>query len=239
MIVISKLIQSIFCRYYQWDSAIFTECTHRYLQSDKIFFEILLFDNKVIFLGSTKVLTFCQQTFGHLPPEKILNGNNLYLLEAELRKYRYRLTGEHLRFLRNTDKTKNKLKSVPFPYQVKLYEESEISQLYVEQGFNNAFNRKSDKIALAFFVQDKVVAIAAADDDFDELWQIGIDTSSQYRGFGIASYLVEQLSIEIEKRGKIPYYTTWSANLASMKVALNANYKPAWVHYYSEPDTSN
>lgn len=46
--------------------------------------------------------------------------------------------------------------------------------------------------------------------------------------------VIQQLTKEILKLDKIPYYTTWSANLASMRTALATGFYPAWVEYFAE-----
>lgn len=65
--------------------------------------------------------------------------------------------------------------------------------------------------------------------DTDLLYQIGIDVLPQYRNNGIAVTLTSILTEEILKMGKIPYYGTCWANIASRKVARKCGYFPAWV----------
>ncbi|WP_346939922.1 GNAT family N-acetyltransferase [uncultured Clostridium sp.] len=56
----------------------------------------------------------------------------------------------------------------------------------------------------------------------------------EYRGQGLAKLLIQQLSKKILKLDKIPYYTTWSGNIASMRTALAVGFYPAWVEYFAE-----
>lgn len=78
------------------------------------------------------------------------------------------------------------------------------------------------------------MAVAGADNYLEPLWQIGIDTVNEYRGQGLAKLLIQQLTKEILELDKIPYYTTWSGNIASMRAALAAGFHPAWVEYFAE-----
>lgn len=91
-----------------------------------------------------------------------------------------------------------------------------------------------DVIAYGAFEGEQVVALAAADDYLETMWQIGIDTLPKYRGKGLATFLVQALTKEIIKQDRIPYYTTWSANLASINVALATGFRPVWVEYFAE-----
>ncbi len=109
-----------------------------------------------------------------------------------------------------------------------------MSVLYKNQGFDNALNYKNDVIAFGAYHENQLVALAGADDNLVNLWQIGIDTLPSYRNKGLACYLVKTLADEIEKRGALAYYTTWSPNIASTAVALKAGFLPTWVGYYAE-----
>lgn len=102
------------------------------------------------------------------------------------------------------------------------------------KGFDNALNYKKDVLAVAAFDGEILAGLAGADNYMDPLYQIGIDTIAEYRNKGIAAYLVSRIVEEITTQGKIPYYTTWSANLASIKVALSAGFKPVWIEYFAE-----
>ena len=76
--------------------------------------------------------------------------------------------------------------------------------------------------------------MAGADDYMNELWQIGIDVLPEFRHQGLGLYLVKELAADIEKLRKVPFYTTWSPNIASTRVALGAGFYPVWVGYPSE-----
>jgi predicted GNAT family acetyltransferase len=78
----------------------------------------------------------------------------------------------------------------------------------------------------------KVVGMAGASADCESMWQVGIDALPEYRRHGLAAYLVNWLTLEILRRGTVPYYGTASSNLASQCVAHRAGYAPAWVCAY-------
>jgi len=89
-------------------------------------------------------------------------------------------------------------------------------------------------IAFTAYDGDRLVALAGADDYMGDLWQIGIDTETEYRGRGFGAYLVKELTLEIEKKGKVVFYNTWSANLGSTRLALSVGFSPVWMGYPSD-----
>jgi len=90
-------------------------------------------------------------------------------------------------------------------------------------------------LAVAAYDNDLLVSVASCEVDEGEEWRaIGVDTLTGHGGRGLAGYLVKELTLETEKRGKIPCYTTWSANLASTKVAINAGFRPVWLWHYAK-----
>ena len=61
------------------------------------------------------------------------------------------------------------------------------------------------------------------------MWQIGIDVLPEYRRQGIASALTSRLAVEILNRGKVPFYCAAWSNVKSVRSAIKAGFKPAWV----------
>ena len=78
----------------------------------------------------------------------------------------------------------------------------------------------------------KVVGMAGANIDCKVMRGINVDVLSSHRGQGLASALVNMLTIEVLNRECVPYYFTTSSNVLSTRVAIRAGYTPAWVHCY-------
>ena len=74
-----------------------------------------------------------------------------------------------------------------------------------------------------------IVGLATATADTDTLWQIGIDVARHHRGRGVGPVLTAKLAREIIERGRVPYYGTTAVNVPSMRTALSAGLKVAWV----------
>ena len=117
---------------------------------------------------------------------------------------------------------------------VKILEEQEIVSLYSDPRFHMALGystseRRRDVLAAVAYDGDEIMGVAAASNDTDVMYQIGIDVVPSYRNRGIAATLTGMLTDEIIRRGKVPFYGTWWSNIASRKVALRSGYTPAWV----------
>jgi len=117
---------------------------------------------------------------------------------------------------------------------VKILEQQEIVSLYSDPRFQMALGystaeKRRDVLAAVAYDGAEIMGVAAASNDTDCMYQIGIDVVPSYRNRGIAATLTGMLTDEILRRGKIPFYGTWWSNIASRKVALRSGYTPAWV----------
>ena len=119
---------------------------------------------------------------------------------------------------------------------VKWFEEDEIIPFYgAEQKlFPNSLSPfpntyRPDKLAVAAYDGDKIIAMSGASADTPDMWQIGIEVLPEYRSRGIAAHLVSLLKNEILRRGKLPFYGTSLSNLGSQNVARAAGFFPAWI----------
>ena len=127
--------------------------------------------------------------------------------------------------------------SPPGGFAYELVERESIPALYIHEGFRFAIQYRDDHprpdvlVALAK-KGGRIVGMAGASDDCARMWQIGINVLPEYRGHGLAAYLVNRLTREILGRGYVPYYGTAHSNIASQRVAHRAGYYPAWVSSY-------
>ena len=78
----------------------------------------------------------------------------------------------------------------------------------------------------------EIAGVASAYADCDVMWQLGVDTMPAYRNRGIAKATVSAMTDYIFKQGRLPYYSTAIANLASRKTATSLGFQPAWVELY-------
>lgn len=119
-------------------------------------------------------------------------------------------------------------------FDIEILEGAAIKKLYDDHRFHMALgysqddNRK-DMLAVVAHENDEILGVAAASNDTDHIWQIGVDVVREKQQQHIATDIVKIISNEVLKRDKIPYYGTAWSNIASKRVAINAGYKPVWV----------
>ena len=88
---------------------------------------------------------------------------------------------------------------------------------------------KKDVIAAVGYLGSEIVGVAGASDDCETMWQVGIDVLPTFRGRGYARALVDTLTREIMRLGKVPFYCTAWSNIASKRTAISCGYRDAWV----------
>jgi len=210
----------------------FSKIENVIIETDKKFFEIITFGQNAVIRADKTIIRWCEESFSKIPAAEILDSNNLYLLEKKLREHGKKLGGEHIRFLHLESEVKpKKPQGLTFGW----FEKERLSLLYSDKRFENALNycKKFESLALIAKDSDETIAMVAVDEHYYGLWQIGVDTLESHRNKGIAAYLVKEMALEAEKRGKIPYYTTWLANLALVRTAMRAGFVPVWVWYFA------
>ena len=111
---------------------------------------------------------------------------------------------------------------VPDHLQIRLLYEDELLQLYPDKRFPMALGYtrtepKKDVIAAVGYLGSEIVGVAGASDDCETMWQVGIDVLPTFRGRGYARALVDTLTREIMRLGKVPFYCTAWSNIASTR----------------------
>ena len=125
--------------------------------------------------------------------------------------------------------------SLPQGFSYKWFEtEEEITAFYPNEHFQMALSAeynpdRPDVIALAALDGEKIVAVAGASADTKDMWQVGIDVISGYRGHGLGTALVGALCRRIEEKGHLPFYGTAVANIHSQVIAVRCGFYPAWT----------
>ena len=100
------------------------------------------------------------------------------------------------------------------------------------------FDAKSpDKLCLIVRQNGKIVGMAAAKADSDLLWQISARVLPEYRGKGIAEYLLGKMKEAVLEKGVVPYYGSAASHTLTLSVGVAAGFFPAWVRIFSRPRT--
>ena len=117
------------------------------------------------------------------------------------------------------------------PFKTRLLAPADFSELYLPE-WSNALcekRRQCDKIAVGAYDGERLVGLAGASQDAEEMLQIGIDVIPEYRRKGIAAALTSLLAHEIIRQGQTPFYSCHWSNLPSFKNAVRAGFVPAWT----------
>lgn len=188
--------------------------------------KIACFGKGAVFCAPKPLLELLHTHYALRDPKEFMSAQGRWELETFARVFGQRFDNELVRYLPVT----NTALMPPDKYTYQFYHGAQVKRLFVHKDFQNALGyNQYDILALAAFDGPHLCALAGADDRLGNLWQIGIDVLPACQCSGLGSYLVNALTRDIFRRGKVPFYTTWSANLASTRTALRAGYRPCWL----------
>ncbi|MCL2526962.1 MAG: GNAT family N-acetyltransferase [Defluviitaleaceae bacterium] len=204
-----------------------------FIETQDIFFQMVSFGNNAVIRADKKMVEWCFKNFELTPASLIMDSDNFYLINEKLRYYGKKLGEENIRYLHLLPQ---KVIEKPLNFSYKRYDQDNVNELYKYKGFENSLEYNGREVlAIAAYDGEKIAAVGGVDNHLGgSIWQIGIDTVSEYRGYGLGAYLVKELAIETERQEKVSCYTTWSANIASTRLALSAGFSPVWLEYSSD-----
>ncbi len=123
-------------------------------------------------------------------------------------------------------------------YSLKWYDKNELKVFEGNKHFSEAllfYENAPDMIAVTAQKDGEIVAMAAANADRPDMWQMGINVIDGYREHGIASALVLTLKNKIINMNILPYYSTAVSHIISQKVAIRAGFVPAFTELVTMP----
>ena len=129
------------------------------------------------------------------------------------------------------------LKPLPCEYELKLLDSKDFKDLYISE-WSNALcedRKELDVLGVGAYDNGKLIGLAACSADCDTMWQIGVDVLPKYRKKGIAYAITSELTIEILKRDKVPFYCCAWSNVKSVRNAIKSGFRPAWVEMTVKP----
>ena len=124
------------------------------------------------------------------------------------------------------------------PLETKILTHDDFSGLYLPE-WSNALSSKRpqlDVLGVGAYDGGRLVGLAGCSADCESMWQIGIDVLPEYRRRGVASALVSRLALEVTARGKVPFYCAAWSNVRSVRTAISAGFRPAWVELTLRPE---
>ena len=222
-----KIIQKYYTDKWNCDSDVFQRDVNVIIPATDTFFEFITFGNNAVLRVDESIVDWCSTNLLPIKFDRIIGHDVLYKMLSEHDKLSV-WHGTRYLYLHDNEVAK------PDGFTYKLYNKDQLGEIPQDDKYRQALSFDgTDVIALAAYDGDTIVSIAGADDRMGDIWQIGINTLPEYRQCGLAVYLVKTLTDEIIKRGKLPFYNTWTSNIASTMVALTSGYRPVWVTYSS------
>ncbi len=159
----------------------------------------------------------------------------LYKLNDLLKKRNARIFYMAEYFLPDENKILNA--NLNSEYELRVLNPDEFANLYLPE-WNNALcaDRKHlDVIAVGAYEKNRLIGLAGCSADCEDMWQIGVDVLSDYRGCGVGPALTNRIARLTFEHGKVPFYCSAWSNVKSVKNAIKSGFKPAWVEVTAKP----
>lgn len=116
-------------------------------------------------------------------------------------------------------------------FELRILTGEDFAGLYTDK-WSNALckdRKELDVLGIGAYESGELIGLAGCSADCEDMWQIGVDVLEEYRRQGIAAALTNRLAREILAREKLPFYCAAWSNIGSVRNAVKAGFKPAWV----------
>lgn len=205
----------------------------RRFRAEPEFFKAASMGGGAVISTASEMLEFSSEIASRYPGVRIFDEEVKWLINRKLEEYGRAIAFHTIYYL-----PVSPYRYIPKDgFRLQIYEEEDIvRELYGFKGFENALMYRSDSprrdvLAVCAINGRNIVGMAGASSDSPRFWQIGIDVIPEYRGMGLGTELVAALTQAVFMRGAVPYYGTWSGNIASQNTARSAGYYPVWTEY--------
>ena len=180
-------------------------------------------------------LAWAREELGQRSKDELFSIPTFALINAYVAQDNQKLSGPALRYL-CADET---FCAAPVPEGItlELFERDRMVEAYQFPDFHHAVNYRldyhcPDMVAVAAWHEGRVIGMAGASADSEELWQVGVNVLPEYQGTGVGKAVVSRVTEATLDHGKTPFYATLVANLASSNTALSVGYWLAWTDVY-------
>lgn len=125
-----------------------------------------------------------------------------------------------------------------------LIETEDVLALENTPGFPHALERSPGRVSNQYlagvaYEGDRLIAAAAACEETEGFWQIGVDVLPEARGSGLGLAIVSRVSAAILERGGLPYYSAAPSNIASRSIAHRLGFWPLFTEMYTLPNPAD
>lgn len=195
--------------------------------------QLVSYGNNVVASVSEELRQTVDDYIGSYRTEHIFETPNLHVLDDALTAVGQRICFMAEYFL--PDPTV--IEPRPCRYELRILHHDDFEELYTPKWSNAlcADRRHLDVLGVGAYRNGQLVGLAGCSADCDTMWQIGIDVLPEYRRQGIASTLTARLALEVLERGKVPFYCAAWSNIRSVRNAIGAGFRPAWVEMTAKP----
>ena len=190
-------------------------------------FDLVSYGSNIVAQVSERMKETAEWYIGKYDIAHCFEAPNIIALNDKLAEFGYSVCFMAEYFLPDV----NLLDELPCKYEVRILYPEDFAQYYTEE-WNNALCEKRkhlDVLAVGAFDCEKLIGLAGCSADCENMYQIGVDVLPEYRRQGIASALISRLAVEILNCGKVPFYCAAWSNVKSVRSAIKAGFKPAWV----------
>lgn len=189
--------------------------------------QLVSYGNNVVASIDEKLRDMVAGYINQYPVEHLFETPNMHVINRALMEHGLQICFMAEYFLPDVDV----LKELYCPYEMRILEQKDFEVLYVPEWSNalSAERKHLDMLGVGAYDGDKLAGLAGCSADCESMWQIGVDVLTPYRRQGIAAALTARLARETFARGKVPFYCAAWSNIKSVRNAIKAGFRPAWV----------
>lgn len=189
--------------------------------------DLISYGNNIVAQVSLRMLETVEWYIGKYSAAHCFETPNVIALNERLAQFGYKVCFMAEYFLPDV----NELKALPCAYETRVLQPEDFAPYYTAD-WENALSKKRkhlDKLAVGAFEGEKLIGLAGCSADCETMLQIGVDVLPGYRRQGVAAAVTSRLALEALKMGKVPFYCAAWSNVASVRNAIRAGFRPAWV----------
>lgn len=199
-------------------------------------FILMTIGNGVVVACHAERMRWAELNLGGLTRDECFFVSTLAMISEYVGRDRQVIAGPHLSYICASDTLRSA--ADPSGFTIGLFGRERMEEVYAFGVFHHALSYRldapcPDMIAAVARREGEVIGMAGVSADSDDLWQIGIEIAPAYHGMGVGKALVSRATEAVLAQGKVPYYTTRLANIASGNTARSVGYQLAWSDVYA------
>lgn len=188
---------------------------------------LVSYGNNVVASIDDKLRDVVSGYINKYPVEHLFETPNMQVINTALLQYGLQVCFMAEYFLPDM----NVLQELSCDYEMQILEQKDFEKLYLPE-WSNALSEERkilDVLGVGAYEEGRLIGLAGCSADCETMWQIGVDVLPPYRRQGIAAALTARLALETFVRGKVPFYCAAWSNIKSVRNAIRAGFRPAWV----------